>query len=161
MKRLPNLRGVRLILLAVGMLVFSSGCSYPALTGSSYSRAEARQVQQVQYATVVSVNPVVIEGRSDGIAGTGAGAIVGGLAGSRVGGGTGQKIAGVLGAVVGGIAGQAIEEKTTRRQGQEITLRLSNGETIAVVQEVDNQRFFRPGEQVRLLRRGGVVRVTY
>ncbi len=138
-----------------------SGCASTGLTGTTYSRSEARQVQQVKYGTVISVTPVVIEGRNDGIVGTGAGAIIGGIAGSTVGGGKGSTIATVVGAVAGGMAGQAIEQNVTRKQGQEISVRLNNGETYSIVQEVENQQFFRVGEQVRLLQRGGVTRVAY
>jgi outer membrane lipoprotein SlyB len=149
----------------VGVVAVSAlllgGCAQQSLTGEAYSRSEARQVQQVQYAVIDSVRPVVIEGRTDGIVGAGTGAIVGGIAGSNIGGGSGSTVASVLGAVAGGIAGQRIEEATSRRQGQEITLRLDSGEMISVVQEVENGQFFRPGDRVRVLRSGGRVRVTY
>ncbi|GGB95924.1 membrane protein [Marinobacterium zhoushanense] len=146
------------ILLAVLTL---AGCAQQSLTGDAYSRREARQVQHVQYAVVDSVRPVVIEGRTDGVVGAGAGAIVGGIAGSSIGGGRGSSITTVLGAVAGGIAGQRIEEATSRRQGQELTLRLDNGELISVVQEVENNQFFRAGDRVRILRSGATMRVTY
>jgi outer membrane lipoprotein SlyB len=147
--------------IVVTMALVLSGCASPGLTGTAYSQSDARQVQQVRYGTVLSVAPVIIEGRKDGIVGTGAGAIIGGLAGSTIGGGKGSSIAAVLGAVAGGMAGQAIEGNATRKQGQEITVRLSNGETLSIVQEVENQFFFKVGEQVRLLQRSGVVRVVY
>ncbi len=146
---------------AIVMGVLLTGCASPSLTGTTYSRSEARQVQHIKYGTVLSVTPVVIEGRSDGIVGTGAGAIIGGIAGSTIGGGKGSSIASVIGAVAGGMAGQVIEENATRKQGQEVTVRLTNGEELSVVQEVTDQRFFNVGEQVRLLQRGGVIRVTY
>lgn len=147
--------------ITIVMSLALSGCASPGLTGKTYSQSDARQVQTVRYGTVLSVTPVVIEGRKDGIVGTGAGAIVGGIAGSTVGGGKGSDIAAVLGAVAGGMVGQAIEGNVTRKQGQEITVRLSNNEILSIVQEVENQSFFRVGEQVRLLKQGGVVRVVY
>ncbi|SIS60068.1 glycine zipper 2TM domain-containing protein [Neptunomonas antarctica] len=147
--------------IVVTMSLVLSGCASPGLTGTTYSRSDARQVQQVRYGTVLSVTPVIIEGRKDGIVGTGAGAIVGGIAGSTIGGGKGSSIAAVLGAVAGGMVGQAIEGNATRKQGQEITVRLSNGENLSIVQEVENQYFFKVGEQVRLLQRAGVMRVVY
>lgn len=137
-----------------------AGCAGD-LSGSTYSRNEARQVQYVSYGVVESVTPVVIEGRRDGPVGTMAGAIVGGIAGSEVGGGKGSSIASVLGAVAGGIVGNKIEENMTRAQGQEITVRLERGEVISVVQEVTNGEFFRPGDQVRVLDRNGTARVVY
>lgn len=138
-----------------------SGCAQYGLTGEAYSRSEARRVQQVQFAVVEQVNPVVIEGRTDGVVGAGAGAIVGGIAGSNIGGGRGASIATVLGAVAGGVAGQRIEEATSRRQGQEVTLRLDNGQLISVVQEVVDGRFFHPGDRVRVLGQGSTARITY
>ncbi|WP_372739633.1 glycine zipper 2TM domain-containing protein [Neptunomonas sp.] len=156
-----NMRGVLLGTVTVAMALVLSGCSTPGLTGKTYTYSEARQVQTVRYATVLSATPVIIEGRKDGIVGTGAGAIVGGIAGSTLGGGKGSSIATVLGAVAGGAAGQAIEGNVTRKQGQEITVRLSNNEILSIVQEVENGSYFRAGEQVRILNRGGVTRVVY
>jgi len=147
-------------LVAISAL-FLGGCAQQSLTGDAYSAHEARQIQTVQYAVVESVRPVVIEGRTDGVVGTGAGAIIGGIAGSTIGGGRGSAITSVLGAVAGGAAGQHLEEAATRRQGQEITLRLDSGAVYSVVQEVENGQFFRVGDRVRLLKGGGQVRVTY
>ncbi|MBT3146405.1 glycine zipper 2TM domain-containing protein [Neptunomonas phycophila] len=141
--------------------VLLTGCASPSLTGTTYSQKDARQVQQVRYGTVTSVTPVVIEGRQDGIVGGGAGTIVGALAGSSVGGGKGSSIAAVLGAVAGGVLGSKLEESATRKQGQEVTLRMADGQEISVVQEVENQQFFRVGDQIRLLQRGGTTRITY
>jgi len=149
--------GVALMLGAVLL----AGCASPTLTGTTYSREEARQVHYVRYGVVQSSTPVVIEGRTDGVVGTGAGAIVGGIAASTIGRGTGQDLATALGAVAGGVVGSRVEERSTRRQGQEIMVRLDNGEVISLVQEVENGQFFRPGERVRLLQSGGTTRVTY
>ncbi|AKH21939.1 glycine zipper 2TM domain-containing protein [Sedimenticola thiotaurini] len=149
------------IFFALAMLGAVAGCTTSGLTGTTYSRDEARRVQTVKYGIVESVTPVVIEGRSDGIVGTGSGAIVGGLAGSTVGGGTGRSIATVVGAVAGGLAGQAAEKKLTTKQGQEITVRMESGEVLSIVQEVQDGQYFNPGERIRLLKQGGVTRVAY
>lgn len=143
-------------LLSVSLL---AGCAGD-LSGSTYSRADARKVQYVQYGVIESATPVVIEGRKEGV-GTLAGAVVGGIAGSEVGGGKGSAIASVIGAVAGGVAGSKIEESATRAQGQELTIRMDSGELISVVQEVSNNTFFRPGDQVRVLERNGQARVAY
>jgi len=148
-----------LIVFMVSFAVLLQGCA-SSLTGDTYSRSEARRVQQVQYGWVDMVTPVVIEGRKDSPLGAGAGAVIGGIAGSNVGGGKGKSIATVVGAVAGGIIGQKVEEKATRKQGQELTVSLENGQTISVVQEVDAGGFFQPGERVRILRQGGTARVV-
>ena len=122
------------IFAAIGLLVLATGCQ-STLTGESYSRSEARKAQQVQYGTVEHLRPVAIEGTKTPI-GAGAGAAVGGIAGSSVGGGKGAAVASVVGAVAGGVAGAAVEEQATKRQGVEITVRLDDNQTIAVVQQV-------------------------
>lgn len=142
------------VVLAATML---TGCA-TSKSGDVYSRDEARREQTVRLATVESVRPVTLEGTRSGI-GAAAGGVVGGVAGSGVGHGKGSTIAGVLGAVGGGIAGQAIEEGTTRRNGVEITVRLTNGELRAVVQEETAEKFV-PGQKVRLLTLNGVTRVS-
>lgn len=143
------------------LVVALSGCTTSGLTGTTYTRDEARRVQTVQYGSVESVTPVVIEGRTEGIVGTGTGAVIGGIAGSTVGGGKGRSIATVVGAVAGGLAGQAAEKNLTTRQGQEITVRLESGEILSIVQEVENEQYFHPGDRIRLLKQGGVTRVAY
>ncbi|WP_261841564.1 glycine zipper 2TM domain-containing protein [Aliamphritea ceti] len=139
--------------------VMLQGCA-SSLTGETYSRSEARKVQQVQYGQVLSVTPVVIEGRTNSPLGAGAGAIIGGIGGSKIGGGTGRSIATVLGAVAGGVVGQQAEEKLTRKQAQEITVELESRRIISVVQEVSGNGIFQAGDRVRILGQGGTARVT-
>jgi outer membrane lipoprotein SlyB len=124
-----------------------------------YERAEARRVYEVKMGVVENVRAVKLEGTGSGV-GTVTGAAVGGIAGSEVGGGKGSAVGAVLGAVVGGIAGAAAEEGITRKPGQEITVRLDSGRTIAVVQEDSGETFAR-GDRVRLLESGGQARVTH
>jgi len=150
---------VALTLLLSGAVL--TGCAQSTLTGTSYSRGEARQAQTVQMGRVESVVPIVIEGRTDGIVGAGAGAVIGGIAGNQVGGGSGRQIATVIGAVAGGVGGQRVEEMTSRRQGVEVTVRLDNGSLVSVVQEVDPNQIFSPGDRVRVLGQGSTMRVTY
>ncbi|NJN45518.1 MAG: glycine zipper 2TM domain-containing protein [Candidatus Competibacteraceae bacterium] len=141
--------------LLLGLLV--SGCA-PSLSGSAYSRSQARETQQVQFGIVEGVRNVLIEGTKSGV-GTVSGAALGGLAGSTVGGGRGKAAATIGGAVLGGLAGAATEEGVTRRRGLEITVRLDNGRFIAVTQEADE--IFNPGERVRILTGyDGTTRVT-
>jgi outer membrane lipoprotein SlyB len=85
--------------------------------------------------------------------------VLGGLAGSNVGRGSGATAGAVVGAVLGGLAGQAIEEKSSKKEGLEITIKLDNGQLIAVTQEADET--FRPGARVRILSGDGVTRVSH
>ncbi|MFN3397359.1 MAG: glycine zipper 2TM domain-containing protein [Sulfurimicrobium sp.] len=147
-----SLAGVFLILAAA-----LGGCA-SSMSGSAYTRSQARQAQEVQMGVVESVRQVQLEGTKTPV-GTVAGAAVGGVAGSNIGGGKGSTVGAILGAVAGGLAGSAIEEGITKKPGLEITVRLDNGRMIAVTQEADES--FRPGERVRILTGGGVTRVTH
>lgn len=146
----------RIAVAAVLAAVTLGGCA-GGMSGSAYSRDQARKEQTVRMGVVESVREVQIEGTKTPV-GTVAGAAVGGIAGSSVGGGTGRSIATVIGAVAGGVAGSAVEEGITRRAGLEITVKLDSGQMVAIVQEADEA--FRPGDRVRIVSGGGVSRVT-
>ena len=133
------------------------GCA-SSQSGSSYSRTQTRGEMTVRMGVVESVRQVTIEGSNTPV-GTVAGGVIGGIAGSNIGGGKGSTVGTVLGAVAGGVAGQAIEERTTKKQGVEITVKLDGGQYVAITQEADEQ--FRPGERVRLLSGQGVTRVSH
>jgi outer membrane lipoprotein SlyB len=147
------------VLLAASVAVAMSGCA-SNLSGESYSRDEARAPQQVEYGTVVQVRPVKIEGTKTPI-GAGAGAIIGGVAGSSVGGGKGSAIAATAGAVAGGLLGAAAEEGITREQGVEVTVRYSDGQSVAIVQAASKDETFNVGDKVRVLTLNGTTRVSH
>ncbi len=135
-----------------------SGCP-ASMSGSAYSRDQARQAQDVRMGYVESVRQIMIEGTRSGT-GALAGAALGGVAGSNIGGGSGRIAGAVGGAVIGGLAGSAIEENVTRQPGLEITVRLDNGRMVAVTQGADEP--FYPGDRVRLLTsQDGVARVAH
>ena len=147
------------IVAVIGMTAFvivAGGCA-PGLGGGSYSRDQARREQSVRMGVVDSVREVQIEGTRSGI-GPAAGAIIGGIAGSTIGQGRGAAVGTVLGGVAGGVGGQAAEQATTRQTGYEITVKLDNGQLIAVTQGADET--FRAGDRVRVLSDGATTRVT-
>ena len=145
------------LLVALLASVTLAGCA-TGLGGGDYERAEARRVINVRMGIVESVRPVKLEGTKSPV-GTLGGAAVGGIAGSTVGQGKGAAIGAVLGAVAGGLAGSAAEEGITRKQGIEVTVKMDNGEMLAVVQEDGGEKFM-PGERIRLLQDGRTTRVT-
>lgn len=148
------------VLIAVlGAATLLTGCA-SSLTGDTYSRADARQVQTVRMGTIESLRPVRIEGTKTAI-GAGAGAAVGGIAGSTIGGGRGRAVAAVIGAVAGGMAGAAAEEGLTRTQGVEITVYEDDGVMRAYVQAVNPNEIFRVGERVRIVTVNGTSRVSH
>ena len=149
-----NIGKATVLLLVIAAL---SGCA-SGLSGSTYTRDQARQVEDVRMATVTSVREVLIEGTKSPV-GTAAGAIVGGIAGSNVGGGKGSAVGTVLGTVAGGVVGSAIEEGATRQPATEITVKFDDGRMIAVTQAGDEK--FQPGDRVRVLTGSGVTRISH
>ena len=146
---------MKAVLLAV-LLAIAGGC---ASTGpQEFSRSEARVAQTVAYGTVESVRAARLTEDSP-IVGTVAGAALGGLLGNSIGHGGGRAAATVIGAVGGGIAGNAIERHVTAQDGQEIVIRLDNGNTIAVVQP--GTQGFESGQRVRVLTGGKGSRVEH
>jgi outer membrane lipoprotein SlyB len=143
------------------LLVFTTGLAGCAsdLSGESYSRSEARTVQRVEYGIIEQLRPVKIEGTKTPI-GAGAGAAVGGIAGSSIRGGKTGQVMAVIGAVAGGMAGAAIEEGVTRTTGVEITLKMDDGRTIAVVQGLSPNERYSVGDRVRVISSGQATRVS-
>jgi outer membrane lipoprotein SlyB len=125
--------------LAALSLVLLAGCANPGVMQSSalnYNTAQAQQAQQVQTGTVIAVLPVNIAPATTGI-GTLGGAAAGATLGSDIGGGRGSTAMALIGALAGGVAGSAIEGRALAQQGYQITVRLDNGQTVAVTQAAD------------------------
>jgi outer membrane lipoprotein SlyB len=116
---------------------------------------------EVQTGVVENIRGIVIEGNRS-VASQIGGAVVGGVLGSTVGSGTGRRLATTAGAAAGTVAGQAAEERATRQQGVELTVRLTDGSVIAVAQAIDPAMApFQLGERVRVLRAAdGTLRVS-
>ena len=146
----------RNIVLFLTVAVLLSGCA-SSKSGEVYTRDQAQRVQTVRLGVVEFVKEVRVEGSKSGI-GAAAGGIIGGVAGSTVGGGKGSTLAALGGAIGGALVGNVAEEKITDFAGLEITVKLDNGEVLAVVQK--NDVMFAIGERVRVLTgRGGITRV--
>jgi outer membrane lipoprotein SlyB len=142
---------------AITLAAILAGCA-SSQSGSAYERRQARQEMTVRLGVVESVRQVTLEGTKTPVGGL-AGAALGGMAGSNIGGGRGATAGAILGAVAGGVAGATAEEHLTKKDGLEITIKLENGQLIAVTQEADEA--FHPGERVRVLKGSGATRVTH
>lgn len=136
----------------------TAGCAN--LTGSSYERREARKEMSVRMGVVEGTRQVQLDGTQSGV-GAIAGGAIGGIAGSNLGRGRGSTVGAIVGAVAGGVAGAAAEGAVTKKEGLEITVRLDNGQYVAITQETDPNAAFRPGDRVRILSDGRTSRVTY
>lgn len=140
------------VLVFSGLLVALVGCTFPS-SGTVYDRRNAGRTMSVDTGDVVSVRDVQISGRRT-VIGVGGGGLMGGAAASG-GSGVGGAVAQAGGVVVGAIAGEAVEEAATRRTAQEVTIKMANGQTIAVVQEIGTDGRINTGERVQVLEGGG------
>jgi outer membrane lipoprotein SlyB len=134
-----------------------AGCTFPS-SRTTIKASQAGVMQNVETGVVTSVREVTIEGQRTNL-GMYGGGIVGGAVGSGIGKGVGQSIASAAGAVGGAIAGQAVEEAATRKRAQEITVRMDDGRTIIVTQEVQTG-LYQDGDRVRIIHANGQARVA-
>lgn len=140
----------------LGVTGLLSACETTPTNNNTFSRSEAGRAQNVQFGTVTSVRGVDIQNDNTRIA-TGTGAVLGGLAGSTIGGGRGAVAGTVAGAVAGGAIGNRVASRTT--PGVEVTVRLEDGRTLAVVQGGSPDEF-RVGDNVRVTSDGTTTRVS-
>jgi outer membrane lipoprotein SlyB len=138
---------------AIGLV----GCTFPS-SRRTIRASQANVLQRVDTGMVTSVREVNIEGQRTQL-GMYGGGIVGGAAASGIGHGVGQAIATAGGAVGGAIVGQATEEAVTRKRAQEITVRMDDGSTVVITQQVESG-LFQDGDRVRILNGGGEARVA-
>ncbi|CAH0526369.1 glycine zipper 2TM domain-containing protein [Vibrio hippocampi] len=156
MKRLRLLN----LLLAVPLISLVA-CSSPNPYGDSYGSQDTRTIQQVYYGTIEKLAPVTIEAsQGSNAVGTIAGAAIGGILGSKVGGGSGSDIAAIGGGVLGGYAGSKATEELGKSNGVNMTIRLEDGKTISVVQEVNPEMIFQVGQEVQVNVNGKDARVV-
>ncbi|WP_114193836.1 glycine zipper 2TM domain-containing protein [Edaphovirga cremea] len=149
-------------LLVVAMAGFTlAGCANNStLSGDVYSSAQAKQVQNVTYGTLVSVRPVQIQGGDENnIIGAIGGAVLGGFLGNTIGGGTGRSLATAAGAVAGGMAGQGVQGAINRTNGVELEIRRDDGNTIMVVQKAGPTQFS-VGQRVTMASSGSTITVS-
>jgi len=149
MKKTLSLTAAALALLALG------GCATPMMgTGTPQASAQgytingAQSVQSVQLGTVLAVHAVVIAGQGSG-AGALGGALAGGAIGHQIGNGNGQKLATVMGALAGLMGGQALEGAAAKESGLLVTVKLDNGQLLAITQAADVT--LTVGERVQVL----------
>ena len=111
-------------------------------------------MQNVDTGVVIGVREVNIEGQKGQLGLLGGGVI--GAAAAKPAPGSGRTAAlGQAVATVGGaVAGQAGEEVATRKRAQEITVRLDDGRTVVVTQEVTSG-LYQDGDRVRIVNGGG------
>jgi outer membrane lipoprotein SlyB len=144
--------------LSVFSVVACAGLLWTACTFPSSRRivpaAQAGTMQNVDTGTVSGVREVNIEGQKSNLGLFGGGVI--GAAATRPAPGSGRAAAvgQAAASVTGAVVGQAVEEVSTRKRAQEITVRLDDGRTVVVTQEVTSG-LYQDGDRVRIVNGGG------
>jgi len=90
--------------------------------------------------------------------GTAVGAVAGGLLGSQIGEGRGSTVATVVGAAAGAAAGTVAESKMKKKDAQRVTVQMTTGGTVTIVQPVDGR--LANGMNVRVEGSGETARVV-
>jgi outer membrane lipoprotein SlyB len=96
------------------------------------------------------VKDVVVDGQKTAIGQYG-GAVMGGAVAMPAGGigGRGDAIMTAAASIAGAVVGQAVEEVVTRKQAQEITVEMKNGDVFTIVQE--SPPAYREGDRVNVI----------
>ena len=144
-----------IIIFTIVTLIMS--CSYSSLRPEVVDRSDAQKMQTVIFATVVSIDQVILAG--DGDIGTLTGAIIGGIAGASVTDSkTESEIVGVLGALAGSAVGSKIGDAATRKPAIELLLNLDSGKTVSIIQE-EGDYSFDVNQRVKIIQSKGKSRV--
>ena len=144
-------------IISILFAIFMVSCSYSSLRPEVVDRSDAQRMQTVIFATVVSIDRVILSG--DGDTGAVAGAIIGGVAGASVTDSeTESDIAGVLGALVGSAVGSKMGDAATRKPAIELLLDLDSGKTVSIIQE-EGDYSFAVGQRVKIIKNKGKSRV--
>jgi len=115
--------------------------------GPEYDGKNYNQIKRYEIGSVIKSRPVVI---TDDGSGKFFGALIGTVLGSLVGRGSGKTLA-MLG---GGIGGYYAGSEIAKANGEELTVKLDNGEEIVVV--IKGNRF-RAGDRVKIIKDGNKV----
>lgn len=138
---------------ALTLLLFS-GCA-----PKGYGQSSVGQNMTVQPGVVQSVRQVTMENNGVGnVLGGIVGTVAGSAAGAKVGGGSGQVVATVLGGALGSVVGGMAGDNLDTDYGQEIIVRLNNGQTAATVLRINGQtQALQAGQAVNVFYSGGTI----
>lgn len=156
----------RLVMITACLLAITGCQNSDIYSGSVYTANQAKQVQQVYYGTITSIQNVKIQtnassdGQSNNVLGTLAGGVLGGVLGNSIGGGHGKSIATVVGAIGGALAGDAVQNAASQTDALQIEVQPENSSTPIVVVQKAQQGEFYIGQRVRLITNGKTISIS-
>ncbi len=139
-------RSASMLALVLLCTLLAAGCA--STGGRSYTKSQARTAQSVKTGTITSIIEATIEEDSS-LLGPAIGGVAGGVLGNTMGRGTGKVLTTVGGAALGALAGAAADKFMRSEKAYEFTINLDSGQTVSVVQSVDDQ--YSVGDRVRVL----------
>lgn len=148
----------RILVLTLTAGLGLTACAQPNMNSSVYSPSSAMRAQLVQTGTIIDMRTVEIRsvrGEADRAAGVVVGGVLGAMAGDKL--GDGNAVATGAGAIAGAFGGDALARGVNRTAAQEWTIRLDNGQTIAIVQTDPGLRV---GQYVRVITDGATTRIV-
>lgn len=151
----------RVLVPAVLFAMVAGGCSdMPQLGGGPTYGDTAGSVasQGERSGKIAALETVQVDENYKFGVGTAVGAVAGGLLGSQIGKGSGSTLATVLGAAAGAVAGTAVESKMKKKDAQRVTVTMSTGGEVTIVQPVDAR--LASGMKVRVEGSGEAARVV-
>lgn len=148
---------------AIPLLVATAltfGCAdMGSLGGPKYGETGGTVTSQSdRHGSITSIEMIRVDDNYKLGVGTAVGAIAGGLLGSQIGSGRGSTVAAVAGAAAGAAAGTVAESKMKKKDAQRVTLQMSTGGQVTIVQPVDSR--LRNGMNVLVEGSGETARVV-
>lgn len=146
-------------ILSILLIIPILAACQPAYTQNRYSYGEVGQNVEIEFARVVRVKPIDIQGKNTGL-GMNAGMLAGSAAGYQFGNGNGQLAGMIAGLVIGGIAGHIAEQEAQNQRGFEYIVVTEHKKTKSIVQyQAEGDIVFKKGDRVMVQTSGTYQRV--
>lgn len=152
---------IRLIASTAALAIAVAGCADTPRLGGGPTYGESTGTvagQYDRYGTITGLEVIQVDQNYKLGVGTAVGAVAGGLLGSQVGDGSGSTVGAVLGAAAGAAAGTVVESKMKKQEAQRVSVRMSTGGTVTLMQPIDDR--LRHGMAVRVEGSGENARVV-
>ena len=150
----------RMLVPTMLLAVAIAGCGeMPKVGGPKYGESAGTVAGQSERSGKITALEIVQvdENYKFGV-GTAVGAVAGGLLGSQIGKGDGSTLGALIGAAAGAVAGTAVESKMNKKDAQRVTVKMSTGGEVTIVQPVDSR--LSSGMNVRVEGSGESARVV-
>lgn len=146
---------------ATALALLVAACAeMPQLGGPRYGETSGGTLagQSERHGSITALEIIQVDDNYKFGVGTVVGAVAGGLLGSQLGEGRGSTVGAVVGAAAGAAAGTVVESKMKKQEAQRVTVRMSTGGSVTIVQPID--RRLRVGQAVWVEGSGETARVV-